>query len=60
MSSTIDTYKPQDYLRRFTAEATALPQLLTAAAEQFFIVPVERLYPLFRQALPPARATAHT
>ena len=56
----INTYKSPDYLRRFAAEAAAVPQLLTAAAEQFFIVPVERLYPLFTRPLPPARATAHT
>ncbi|GAB3243645.1 hypothetical protein GCM10027346_40590 [Hymenobacter seoulensis] len=56
----INIYKPQDYLRYFTSDAGALPQLLTAAAEQFFIVLVERLYPLFKQALPPARATAYT
>ncbi|MBC6612380.1 helix-turn-helix transcriptional regulator [Hymenobacter sp. BT507] len=56
----IHTYAPRDYLRQFAAGAAAVPQLLTAAAEQFFIVPVERLYPLFTQALPPTRATAHT
>lgn len=56
----INTYAPPEYLRQFAPAAMALPQLLTAAAEQFFIVPVERLYPLFAQALPPTRATAHT
>lgn len=56
----INTYAPSEYLRQFAPAAAAVPQLLTAEAEQFFIVPVERLYPLFAQALPPARATAHT
>lgn len=59
-ASVITTYAPPDYLRQFAPRAAEIPALLTAAAEQFFIVPVERLYPLFTQALPPTRATAHT
>lgn len=34
--------------------------MLVAGAEQFFVVPVERMYPLFAEAVPPARATGHT
>ena len=60
LSPAIHTYNPQQYLRQFVPDTSALQRLLTATAEQFFIVPVECLYPWFTRALPPARATAHT
>ncbi|WP_052732241.1 helix-turn-helix domain-containing protein [Hymenobacter terrenus] len=59
-STAIPTYSTEGYLRKFLPEPAGLQQLLVAEAAQFFIVPVEQMYPLFRQALPPARATGHT
>ena len=58
LAPVIPTYSPPTCLRRFIA-ASGLALLVTAADEQFYIVPVEQLYPLFRQALPPSRATTH-
>lgn len=56
----IKTYQMMDYVRRFTAEPAAVQHLLLADPNQFFIVAIERLYPLFTRAVPPSRATAHT
>ena len=56
----ISTFKPSDYIQQLTPEPAAFPALLRAEAEQFYIVPVEQLYPLFTRAMPPARSTVHT
>lgn len=56
----ITTYPPTDYLGRFTPAPAVIQPLLTAESTKFFIVPVERLYPLFTGPVPPARATGHT
>lgn len=56
----IRTLTPPSFLQQFAAEPTALSALRTAAAEQFFVVAVEEMYPLFTQPIPPVRATAHS
>lgn len=56
----IKTYQPTDYLGRFTPASAVIQPLLTAGSAQFFIVPVEQLYPLFTGPVPPVRATGHT
>ncbi|GGE98001.1 helix-turn-helix domain-containing protein [Hymenobacter cavernae] len=56
----IKTYQMLDYVQRFTTEPTAIRQLVLADTEQFFIVAVEQLYPLFTQGVPPSRATGHS
>jgi AraC family transcriptional activator of pobA len=56
----IKTYNMMEYVPRFTAEPAAVQNLLLANPEEFFIVAVEQLYPLFTQAVPPSRATAHS
>ncbi|MGI4832406.1 MAG: helix-turn-helix domain-containing protein [Janthinobacterium lividum] len=56
----IKTYRMMEYIPRFTAEPAAVQHLLLADPGQFFIVAVEQLYPLFTQAVPPSRATAHS
>ena len=48
-----------DYIRHLTPEPAAFPDMLAADAQQFFVVPVEQLYPRFAQSMPPARATVH-
>lgn len=60
LASAIATYSPPTCLRRFVADPTGPLPLRPAADEQFYIVPVEQLYPLFQQALPPSRATTHS
>jgi AraC family transcriptional activator of pobA len=59
-ATTIKTYHMLEYVRRFTAEPTAIQQLLLAESGQFFIAAVEQLYPLFTQAVPASRATGHS
>jgi AraC family transcriptional regulator, transcriptional activator of pobA len=54
------TYTVPEYVRQFAAEPAAVGQLLSADGGQFFIIAVEQLYPLFTQAVPPARSTGHT
>lgn len=56
----IRTLTPPSFLRQFSADPAALSVLQTAAAEQFFVVAVEEMYPLFTQPIPPVRATAHS
>jgi AraC-like DNA-binding protein len=56
----IPTLDPPRFLSQFAPEPAALPPLLLPVAEQFFIVPVEQLYPCFPEAIPPVRATAHS
>lgn len=56
----IKTYRMMEYVPRFAAEPAAVQNLLLADPAHFFIVAVERLYPLFTRAVPPSRATAHS
>ncbi|GAB3835522.1 AraC family ligand binding domain-containing protein [Hymenobacter jeollabukensis] len=56
----VRTHSPQTFLQQFLPVPAVLSSLLTPAAERFFIVPVERMYPHFTGPVPPVRATAHT
>ena len=55
----IATYQPREYIQHLTPEPEAFPELLSADAQQFFVGPVEQLYPRFTQPMPPARTTVH-
>ncbi len=48
-----------DHVQQFAAEPVPAP-LLLAETRQFVAVAVEQLYPLYRQGVPPSRATGHS
>ena len=55
----IPTLDLVDHVRQFAAEPALVP-LLQAGSRQLAVVEVERLYPLYQQAVPPTRATGHS
>lgn len=55
----IPTLDLVDHVRQFAAQA-APAHVLGAGARQLVVMEVERLYTLYREAVPPTRATGHT
>lgn len=58
--SPVPLHAAQAFVPRYFAPAPALPRLLGARPDQFFVVRIEDLYPLLRGPVPAVRSLAHS